>query len=552
MGIHNGVTTLVLSTQRGHILYWPVSNTLPTVVIPEPYTSSISDIIRNESGDGLPTTIEWTGDYEPAESGEKIIITGVTTQEGNPGQTNQSYNGTYYIQNNGGIWELYTDVELTTPWDTSTYWPVNLNTGVITWSHGADIDALHYDDGVFYIGNDNHQLFRSTTGGATWTQLGTDEGTADFEYISSYGTVVADTTTVVSQDTAPTADNGSLWFNTEEGRLYIKYSDAWIDAAPLVQPPPDTDIDVNSITFADATVLTSATALTPSKLVNGANEVVLNADGDLQLFNDLLIPRGGRWIKDCDNSGGTTSMRWINISTDIIDDQEAELLRVYTGDPDASGDLDRERAKISLEWNATDVSGLSFTAFDRTDGVNEHKWEFRGDGTTKFPNGVIRPPEGDNTTAIESENSLTSLLVGNDSVIITAQTTTEHNWTFGTNGSLTFPDNTVQTTAYTGLSVQGEYIYAFDGTNTELTITNVNFNLLFCTVANAYAGSATHTVTLPAGTPGQRLVVINSTTLCTLVVSGAGEGDSSVTVNSGPAEYIYTTNEGWFAMYGTV
>jgi hypothetical protein len=65
-------------------------------------------------------------------------------------------------------------------------------------------------------------------------------------------------TGVVRQDTAPTAANGTLWFNTVEGRLYIKYSDAWVDAAPLVQPPPDTDLDVVSITFPDATVQTTA------------------------------------------------------------------------------------------------------------------------------------------------------------------------------------------------------------------------------------------------------------------------------------------------------
>jgi hypothetical protein len=539
VGVHNGVTTLVLSTQRGHILYWPVSNALPTVVIPEPYTSSISDIIR-----GTITEIEWTGDYEPEESGEKIVITGVTTQQGEPGTTNQSYNGIKYIKNNGGIYELYTDQALTTPWNTTTYWPVNTNTGTLTWSHGADIDALHYDDGVFYIGNDNHQLFRSTTGGATWTQLGTDEGTADFEYISSYGTVVADTTTVVSQDTAPTADNGSLWFNTAEGRLYIKYSDAWIDAAPLVQPPPDTDIDVNSITFADASVLTSVADLTPNKLVNGDNELVLATDGT------LTFPGGNISVGSI--QGQEVIIGSTNATINVIAQGATGVASLgWAEDGIDSVIVGSNVAAVTVNSPGNSSPGTVEITTGNS-GIGTNIWEFRPDGTTKFPNGVIRPPLGDNTTTIESENGLTSLEVANGSVVITAQTSTENTWTFGTNGSLTFPDNTVQTTAYTGSNVQGEYIYAFNGTNTELTITNVNFNLLFCTVANAYAGSATHTVNLPAGTPGQRLVVINSTTLCTLVVSGAGEGDSSVTVNSGPAEYIYTTNEGWFAMYGTV
>jgi hypothetical protein len=51
----------------------------------------------------------------------------------------------------------------------------------------------------------------------------------------------------------------------------------------VIIPPPQTDIDVNSITFADASVLTSVADLTPDRLVNGSKEVVLNADGTLAL-----------------------------------------------------------------------------------------------------------------------------------------------------------------------------------------------------------------------------------------------------------------------------
>jgi hypothetical protein len=87
---------------------------------------------------------------------------------------------------------------------------------------------------------------------------------------------------VVRQDTAPTAANGTLWFNTVEGRLYIKYSDVWVDAAPLVQPPPDTDLDVNSITFADASVQTSAYS---DRLINNNWTVFFGEFGQLLVRN---------------------------------------------------------------------------------------------------------------------------------------------------------------------------------------------------------------------------------------------------------------------------
>jgi hypothetical protein len=61
---------------------------------------------------------------------------------------------------------------------------------------------------------------------------------------------------VTDGETAP--DTGVLWFNSAEARLYIKYNNQWVDASPTVLAPPDTNPDVESITFNDATVQTTA------------------------------------------------------------------------------------------------------------------------------------------------------------------------------------------------------------------------------------------------------------------------------------------------------
>lgn len=37
---------------------------------------------------------------------------------------------------------------------------------------------------------------------------------------------------------APVTDNETLWFNSDEGRLYIKTGNLWIDSNPAVLPPP--------------------------------------------------------------------------------------------------------------------------------------------------------------------------------------------------------------------------------------------------------------------------------------------------------------------------
>jgi hypothetical protein len=101
--------------------------------------------------------------------------------------------------------------------------------------------------------------------------------------------------------------------------------------------------------------------------------------------------------------------------------------------------------------------------------------------------------------------------------------------------------------------VTGQETYEFDGVNTTLTITNVTFNLLFCTPAGGYSGSDGHTVLLPSGTAGQRLVIVSISSLCTLTVDGAIDGAVNV-APEGTAELIYLVGAGvtgWWPLYGT-
>lgn len=40
--------------------------------------------------------------------------------------------------------------------------------------------------------------------------------------------------------TAPSTADGTLWFNTQDARTYVRYSGAWVDASPQISPPPTT------------------------------------------------------------------------------------------------------------------------------------------------------------------------------------------------------------------------------------------------------------------------------------------------------------------------
>jgi hypothetical protein len=395
---------------------------------------------------------------------------------------------------------------------------------------GSNLGNLSVEDNVIvssdseaYINFDadggNNILALGTGDGAT-VQISTDDGTTNFEFTASEGAGsikfpddTVQTTAYIGQeispsvprsDTAPVAANGQLWFNTLEGRMYIKYDDAWVDAAPLMTPAPELNPEFTSITFPDASVQTSAF---PTKLVNGNREVVLNSNGSLLVAEDIILPQTGRIIKDCNNSGGTTSQRWVNIPTDT----EVELIRAYTGDPDALGGLDVERAKISVEWQTPDKTGLSITAFDDGD---EYKWEFNGDGTTQFPDGIIKAPPGDNTISMQSQNSKNFVTVSDGQVLITAENTTAYNWAFGTNGVLTLPLNSYVESSDANLKVgsqsnviirsnaaggAGLKAWTF-GTDGNLTLPG---NIRFPNGAN---------IAVPSGTPRTNAIAITNAT----------------------------------------
>jgi hypothetical protein len=180
----------------------------------------------------------------------------------------------------------------------------------------------------------------------------------------------------------------------------------------------------------------------------------------------------------------------------------------WTGNAFAPGNIS------AIGFNIGGARTVDIITGDYTGTVNN--WIFRDDGELVFPS-------GGNVTF---DSSSVSVING-----IT---------------SITFADSTVQTTA---AAPQGENLYLMDGTNTDITVTEVDFNLLFAAIGGGYSGSATHNVNLPAGTLGQRLIVLNVSTLCTLTLTTPNL-TFEVTNAGGPAELIYTSTEGWVSLYG--
>ena len=170
-GEYAGTTVVMASTTDGQIVYWPTEPAGPYVSIPKPYTSTITSWASSPN-----SYITYTGASHS--NGEKFTVTGSSVAD---------YNGTFWLDIEN---QVCTDSAMTTPLDTTGFPPFT-GTATITWSHGQFIDALHYNDGVFYAGNDNEEMFKSSNGGQTWTKVdqlggGLGEGDGYLNDIDSY------------------------------------------------------------------------------------------------------------------------------------------------------------------------------------------------------------------------------------------------------------------------------------------------------------------------------------------------------------------------------
>jgi hypothetical protein len=254
---------------------------------------------------------------------------------------------------------------------------------------------------------------------------------------------------------------------------------------------------------------------------NNTKSFVFGADGTLVLPSNLAIAPIGNYVP---------------INGTIMLQASSEQLALLTSDVGGG---------MQLGWseNAFGTGNLAIATFNEGNlgeikiatggfgiGLTAYEWIFGNDGGLTIP--------GD----IKSENDI--------NIEINLTDSTLRRWQFGEDGNLTLPagGDIMNSNGVSVLPPQGEYIYDFDGINTDLTITNLNFNLLFCQPALGYLGSDTHNVNLPNGTPGQRLVIVNISTYCTLTVNNGLQ----ITALSSPAEFIYTSFDGWKAMYGTV
>ena len=297
--------------------------------------------------------------------------------------------------------------------------------------------------------------------------------------------------TAIISDTVPCSPaDGSFWFNSTDGRTYVTYAGQWVDANPTTIPAPSTylgdvtidggvitlPVDGDIVDSLGNSVLGGTISSSTDRLVKGNNSVVLGADGALTLPNGSTIGSSDWW------SGVpiTTARGTIFLGNSPI-----------IGQPDHFHIMKGGQQAIDLFLG----DDSNYVKLPTTGGVeiasqydNQYSWKFGTDGVLTMPDpsdsmdyasgGINFTWEGYNQNRIRNHNRsvylqsvednppgndvygkgavLTQLTVGDD---VSIHTNMQGNidlgnaWTFGRDGSLTFPDDTTQYTAWQGAAI---------------------------------------------------------------------------------------------------
>ena len=120
-------------------------------------------------------------------------------------------------------------------------------------------------------------LAEVTVDTSTWSLVVHDNATAGGHRIATEAYVESNKAVTSTGNTAPSNNvtEGSMWFDSVSGRLYVNYNGAWIDANPTVE-----NNTIGNLLIDDTTIRTTDNAnlyLSP----NGSGVVIANITGTL-------------------------------------------------------------------------------------------------------------------------------------------------------------------------------------------------------------------------------------------------------------------------------
>lgn len=389
-----------------------------------------------------------------------VSETGNLTVSGIPVST-ESQLGKFKIENDGDTTFLTTIVE--------SGFPVGYNITINPSGEGSNITIPNQanaeaGDPLIIAANANSAVEISTHD-STWA-FGMDgkltlPGNVQFTDNSIQSTAYQ----FSAQDTGPELSPGSLWYNSDEGRLYINYNDTWLDASPTQIDPSalranqDSAVELPSgLTFnpanlyipADGTMAFQnaneglqifATGIEGMSAFGWARNPITNVGGASAILFNAMEPNGAVIL-----SGNSTSPKyWSFEQTGNLTLPEGGIIKNNDGTPyggTSTGDITFSNVQII---GATTNNGNGSIELVPNPSVY---------GAGQYLN--IYPTSGLDAPHIHiAAGSGGDLLLGNDTYNIDINNdesirinTTGGQWKFKTDGAIVFPDNTVQNTAY--------------------------------------------------------------------------------------------------------
>jgi hypothetical protein len=323
------------------------------------------------------------------------------------------------------------------------------------------------------------------------------------KYLTTNGTTLSWSSINVSytaSNTAPTISAGALWFNTEEGKLYVNYNNTWVDSNP-------TEIDPSAIRFnnlnqielpegGDIVDVNGNSVLGVTSYNDLTNKPTIPSIGNIEFRNDSMNDINGILITNASqitqptagitipaNGSGAVSITNLNNVWTFTDrlTLPTPTSEIFTLTFDASHytpsigkpslTLTSEpwelEGQIQYEQNGTATlqlnniwpilinpgysSGDTFTFDTSVHGLPDYT-------LTIVLNNVVLPGGAGWTANVAASQlpAYPSSISANGAIKLTANT---ESWVFGGDGNLHFPDGSFQGTAFVGLAATAQDLY---------------------------------------------------------------------------------------------
>jgi hypothetical protein len=226
--------------------------------------------------------------------------------------------------------------------------------------------------------------------------------------------------------TAPNSSNGHLWFNTVDGRAYIKYSGNWVDLSPTEVPDPATYLD--GLTISGTTITPVDSTATVSIESNG-NTWIFGDDGSLGFPAGYILPntigspgqvltlggQGGTYWGDQTGTGGNNTTRWdadpLEAGCPIYTELTPDHFHAYTQrshlvlENNGYWDLGSVRVGNGIQgYFDGNINVYSTGTINLRSGYSSNEWSFSPTGTLTLPNGA----------SIGSDNSILGIPLTTD------------------------------------------------------------------------------------------------------------------------------------------